>query len=121
MAGDEVEVAQNEIRDNNSFGIAVLGLDMVFGAGSTYDVDPTPERCWIHTNSMSNNGARPEGIIKALGFSGADLLWDLSGDDNSWDQPGASMMPNMLPRKGWPDIVRRANWRLWHLLMKIVG
>ncbi len=121
MAGDEVEVTQNEIRDNNTFGVAVLGLDMVFGAGSAYDVEPTPERCWIHANNMSNNGTRPEGMIKALGFKGADLLWDLSGYDNSWDQPDATMMPNTLPRKSWPDVVRRANWRMWHVLMKIAG
>lgn len=121
MAGDEVEVTQNEIRDNNTFGVAVLGLDMVFGAGSTYDVDPTPERCWIHTNNMSRNGMRPEGITKELGFSGADLLWDLSGYDNSWDQPRATKMPNILPLKNWPDVVRRANWRMWHMLMKIAG
>jgi parallel beta-helix repeat protein len=121
MAGDEVEVTQNEIRDNDSFGVAVLGLDVVFGAGSTYDVDPTPERCWIHMNNLSNNGARPEGMIKDLGFKGADLLWDLSGYDNSWDQPGATKMPNTLPGKSWPDLVRRANWRMWHLLVKIAG
>ncbi len=121
LAGDEVEVTQNEIRGNNSFGVAVLGLDMVFGSGSKYDVDPTPERCWVHANNMTNNGAQPEGIIKELGFNGADLLWDLSGYDNSWDQPGATKMPNTLPNKSWPDLVRRANWRMWHLLVKIAG
>ncbi|NUO83614.1 right-handed parallel beta-helix repeat-containing protein [candidate division KSB1 bacterium] len=121
MAGDEVEVTQNEIRGNQSFGVAVLGLDMVFGGGSTYDVEPTPERCWIHANAMSSNGARPEGLIKELGFSGADLLWDLSGYDNSWHQPGATKMPNFLPNKSWPDLVRRVNWRMWHLLMKMAG
>lgn len=121
MAGDEVEVTANEIRDNNSFGVAVLGLDMVFGAGSQYDVEPTPERCWIHANTMARNGAKPEGMIKELGFSGADLLWDLSGYDNSWDQAGATKMPNTLPSKSWPAILRRANWRMWQVIVKLAG
>jgi hypothetical protein len=121
LAADEVEVTGNEIRDNNSFGVAVLGLDLVYGAGTAYDVEPTPERCWIHDNEMSNNGTQPAGIIKELGFDGADLVWDLSGYDNSWHQPGVSKMPTILPNKSWPDIVRRANWRLWKLLVKLMS
>jgi len=41
LAADEVEVAQNDLRDNHSFGVAVLGLDIVFGSNATYDVDPS--------------------------------------------------------------------------------
>jgi parallel beta-helix repeat protein len=121
LAADEVEVTNNEIRGNNSFGVAVLGLDMVFGAGSKYDVDPIPERCWIHGNQMSGNGAQPAGILNEMGFAGKDLLWDLRGYDNSWHQPGASKLPALLPNKRWPDLARRANWRLWKLLMKLMS
>jgi hypothetical protein len=56
-----------------------------------------------------------------MGFAGKDLLWDLRGDDNSWHQPGASKLPALLPNKSWPDLARRANWRLWKLLMKVMG
>ncbi|MGH7494003.1 MAG: parallel beta-helix domain-containing protein [bacterium] len=121
LAADEVEVAHNEIRDNQSLGVAVLGLDLLFSAGTRYDVDPIPERCWIHSNTMNNNGNQPAGIIKEMGYAGADLLWDLSGYDNSWHQPGASKMPALLPNNSWPELVRRANWRLWKVLMKLVG
>jgi len=120
LAADEVEVTQNEIRGNQSVGVAVLGLDILFGQGSTYDVEPTPERCWIHDNQLSGNGAQPAGILKEVGMSGKDLLWDLSGYDNNWHQPGAAKLPNLLPNKSWPDFARRANWRLWKVLAKLI-
>ncbi|MEE8522825.1 MAG: hypothetical protein V3T72_02750, partial [Thermoanaerobaculia bacterium] len=119
--GDEVEVAGNEIRGNNSFGVAVVGLDSQFGAGSTYDLDPVSERCWIHDNVMADNGGQPAAIITAAGYDGADLLWDLSGGGNSWDQPGASRLPPGLPGSDWSGLRRRANDRLWRLLAMVGG
>ena len=121
MAADDVEVTGNEIRGNDSFGVAVVGLDSHFGAGSSYDVDPTPERCWIHDNVMEGNGGAPAPAILEAGYDGADLLWDLSGDSNSWDQPGASRLPFALPGKEWSGLRRRANDRLWRLLAKVMG
>ncbi len=121
LAADEVEATGNEIRDNRSFGLAVIGLDMVFGPGARYDVDPIPERNWFHGNRYENNGFAPQGMIEELGFKGKDIIWDLSGYDNSWDEPGASSMPAVLPKKSWPDLVRRANWRFWRLLMRLMG
>jgi len=52
MAADEVEVARNEIRGNKTSGIGLVGLDIVFGEGSAYDVDPFPDKNWIHDNKM---------------------------------------------------------------------
>ena len=121
LAADDVEVTGNEIRGNNSFGVAVVGLDSQFGEGSEYDVDPTPERCWIHDNVMADNGGAPDPIITDAGYHGADLLWDLSGYDNSWDQPGASRLPYALPGKEWSGLRRRANDRLWRLLAALTG
>ncbi len=121
LAGDDVEVAGNEIRGNNSFGVAVVGLDSQFGKGSTYDLDPVSERCWIHDNVMVDNGGNPSEIITAAGYDGADLLWDLSGAGNSWDQPGASRLPPGLPGSEWSGIRRRANDRLWRLLAMVGG
>ncbi len=119
LAGDDVEVTGNEIRGNDSFGVALVGLDSQFGAGSQYDVDPTPERCWIHDNVMKGNGGAPAQTILDAGYDGADLLWDLSGDTNSWDQPGASRLPYALPGKQWSGLRRRANDRLWRLLAAV--
>ena len=121
IAGDEVEVTGNEIRGNRSFGVAIANLDNYYGAESSYDVDPDPEGCWIHDNSMSDNGGDPDEAIAAAGYGGADLLWDLSGHDNSWDQPGASRLPYSLPGKAWSPLRRRANGRLWRLLAMIWG
>ena len=80
-----------------------------------------PERCWIHDNAMSDNGGAPAEIVTDAGFDGADLLWDLAGYDNSWDQPGASSLPYALPGKGWSGLRRRANDRLWRLLAALTG
>lgn len=121
LGGDDVEVAGNEIRGNNSFGVAVAGLDSFFGPGSTYDVDPDPERCWIHDNTMEANGGDPHPVVTEAGYGGADLLWDLAGAENSWRQPGASRLPYALPDKDWSRLRRRANLRLWRLLAAVLG
>ena len=119
MAADEVEVTQNEIQNNNSYGVAIVGLDIDSKEPTSYDVNPVPQSCWVHENTMKNNGLDPDPSVLKLGLPGADLLWDLSGYDNSWDQPSARSMPPILPNKSWPDILRRANWRLWKILSSI--
>ena len=116
MAADEVEVTDNEITGNNSYGIGVVSLEMVLEAEDGFDVDPVPERCWIHDNIYDANGTNPHLSLVELGFPGADLLWDLSGHGNSWDEPDAVAMPPILPGKAWSPIARRANWRLWKIL-----
>ena len=121
LAGDDVEVTGNEIRGNDSFGVAVVGLDSHFGAGSVYDLDPHPERCFIHGNAMASNGGKAAAVVTDAGYDGADLLWDLSGADNSWDQPGASRLPYFLPGSDWSPLRRRANGRLWRLLASFGG
>ncbi len=119
MGADEVEVAQNEIQGNNSYGVAIVSLDVDNQEPTSYDVDPVPQSCWVHENTMKNNGLDPDPSVLKLGLPGADLLWDLSGYDNSWDQPNVRSMPPILPNKSWPDILRRANWRLWKVLSSI--
>ena len=121
MAGDSVEVTGNEIVNNNSFGVGLIGLDLLFGQGNTYDVDPIPESCWIHDNEYANNGTNAAGIVVESGFQGSDLLWDVTGYDNSWHEPGASKLPPMLPGKDWSGLSRLANWRLWRFLTRILG
>ncbi len=121
LAADEVEVTENEVRDNQSVGVAVLGLDLVYGPGTRYDVDPTPDGCWIHDNRFRNNGYAPAGLVRDLGFEGRDLLWDLSGARNSWEEPEATRLPRWLPGKDWSELRRRANARLWRVLAKLAG
>jgi parallel beta-helix repeat protein len=107
MAADRTEVAFNEIRDNDSFGVAVVSLKRAFPEGASFDVGPTPEGNWIHDNTLEGNGRNPAPAIRAAG-GGADLLWDGSGADNRWEQPGAKSVPLLLPSKGWPDLLARA-------------
>lgn len=122
LAGDDVEVAENEIRGNHSFGVGVASLQMLLGgeAGS-FDLDPYPENCWIHHNTMVDNGLQPDAFVTEAGFPGADLLWDLTGQGNHWHQPGASSLPATLPDRDWSDLRRRANYRLWRLLASVLG
>ena len=121
MAGDEVEVTENKIVNNNSFGVGLIGLDLLFGAGNSYDVDPIPQACWIHNNSYQNNGSDPAGIVVESGFDGADLLWDVTGYDNSWKEPKATKLPPPLPDRDWSKLSRLANWRIWRFLTRVLG
>ena len=121
MAGDEVEITQNKIINNNSFGVGLVGLDLLFGKGNKYDVDPIPQACWIHQNTYKNNGNNPDGIVVESGFQGADLLWDVTGYDNSWHEPEASKLPPLLPDKDWNRFYRFVNWRVWRLITGMVG
>ena len=121
MAGDEVEVTKNTIINNDSFGIGLIGLDLLFGTENNYDVDPIPQACWIHNNSYENNGSNPAGIVVDSGFDGADLLWDVTGYDNSWDEAEATKLPPILPEKDWTNLSRLANWRLWRFLTRVLG
>jgi cytochrome c peroxidase len=119
LGADDTEITGNDIRDHRSFGIAVSSLYTFLGQKS-YDVDPIPERNWIHGNTLVNNGYDPAPAVKEAGFTGADLLWDLSGQDNSWSQPGATRLPYALPDRGWSELRRRANRRLWQIASKIL-
>ena len=122
LAGDAVEVTDNEIRGNNSFGVGIASLQMLLGGeASSFDLDPYPENCWVHGNTMVDNGLAPDAFVTDAGFPGADLLWDLTGQGNHWHQPGASSLPATLPDKDWSALRRTVNYRLWRLLSSWVG
>lgn len=121
LGADEVEVTGNQIEENNSFGIALIHLNMVYGNGTNYDVDPVPENNWIHGNHFANNGKSPDGIIKDAGYDGRDLLWDLSGSGNFWDEPTATKLPPTLPSKNWSGFREQLTVRFWKLLGMIAG
>ncbi len=118
LAGDEVEIAHNEIRDNHSFGIGVASLNTLLGAAE-FDIDPYSDRVWVHSNQYRGNGTAPDAFVVDAGFSGKDLLWDLTGSGNRWDDPEASRLPYALPGSGWSTIQRKANSRLWRLLASL--
>jgi parallel beta-helix repeat protein len=121
MAADGTEVAGNEIRGNDSFGIAVVGLGAAFPGATSFDVGAVPEGTWIHDNRLADNGRNPAPAIRALGAVNADLLWDGSGWDNAWRQPGARAFPPWLPERTWPAFLRRAWSRAFSLLRDLGG
>jgi cytochrome c peroxidase len=121
LAGDDVEVRGNEIVGNDSFGIAITSLEALFGPGNRYDLDPWPDGNRIEGNVLRDNGRKPAQSVIEAGFHGADLLWDLTGERNIWQQPGASRLPYALPAPEWSPWRERLNGRLWRLLARMVS
>jgi len=113
LAADEVEVTQNKIVDNKSVGIAMIGLASLYDEETLFDVEPTPEGNRIYENTIARNGLDPDAKVYEAGFDGADLVWDLSGSDNSFDEPEATKLPYTLPQSNWSDLRRRLNYRVW--------
>ena len=110
MAADNNEVTANEIRGNDCYGVAVFSLDVAFPEGTSFDVGPVPENNWIHGNTFSDNGRKPAGALQRAGIKGADLVWDLSGWSNRWQESNATHSTPLLSAS-WPGFVRRAYWR----------
>jgi cytochrome c peroxidase len=117
MAADNTEVTGNEIRNNDCYGVAVFGLEVAFEKGTAFDVGPIPENNWIHGNTYSDNGHNPAGAIKRAGINGADLVWDLSGASNRWQETNATSSTPLLDGR-WPALARRAYWRAIMLAQK---
>jgi cytochrome c peroxidase len=117
MAADNTVVTANEIIGNDSYGIAVSSLETNFPKGTRFDVGTTPENNWIHDNTFERNGGKPAPAITKLGLKGADLLWDLSGSSNRWDEKDATKSTPVLDAS-WPELARRAYWRVLQLAVK---
>jgi parallel beta-helix repeat protein len=115
MAADNTEVTGNEIRGNDCYGVAVFSLELAFEKGTAFDVGPVPENNWIHDNTYSDNGRNPAGALKRAGIKGADLVWDLSGSSNRWQEANATSSTPLLSAK-WPGFARRAYWRTLQFL-----
>ncbi len=106
LAADDTEVTENEIRDNHSFGVAVLGLDSLFPGQGPFDVGAFPDRTRVYANQYSGNGGKADKALIAAGLKGADLLWDVSGATNVWNEPGATTAVPVLDER-WPVFARR--------------
>jgi parallel beta-helix repeat protein len=112
MAADRTEVTRNEIRGNNSFGLALFDLMTAFPGSRKFDVGYVPEDNRIYGNTFADNGKNPAKDIRDFGGDGLDLLWDGNGWSNVWNQPGAKSFPRILPGSGWPGFARRAYSRI---------
>ncbi|MBS1788080.1 MAG: right-handed parallel beta-helix repeat-containing protein [Acidobacteria bacterium] len=116
MAADRTEVTANEIRANDSFGLAVVGLAVAFPKGRTFDVGSIPESNRIFGNTFADNGRNPAGLIKDIGAKNCDIFWDGSGWNNSFEQSGVKSFPAILPSDNWPNPLRRAFTRGFTLI-----
>jgi parallel beta-helix repeat protein len=118
MTADNTEVFNNVIRGNATAGVGLTSLYQLFTRDTVFDVGPLPENNWIHDNTYENNGYDPQGDVAALGIPGADILWTGEGWTNSFDEPGATSFPPVLPGRNWPDPARRALWRFYDVLIE---
>ncbi|NJK31465.1 MAG: hypothetical protein HC927_03045 [Deltaproteobacteria bacterium] len=83
MSIDEVEVSANDLRDNDSAGLAIvsfLTVELLDPPEREPDpeYDPYPEHYWVHDNTFANNGMMPDVLFSVFGFSEslADIMWD---------------------------------------------
>jgi len=117
MAADNNEVTGNEIRGNDCYGVAIFSLEVAFPKGTAFDVGPIPENNWIHDNTYSDNGHNPAGALQRAGIKGADVVWDLSGWSNRWQESNATHSTPILSAS-WPGFARRAYWRALQLMQE---
>ncbi|MBP6608086.1 MAG: right-handed parallel beta-helix repeat-containing protein [Deltaproteobacteria bacterium] len=90
MAADNTVVEKNEIYDNSSTGVALIGLQLFFTDPTKLDVEPNSDRARITGNTYRGNGKAPDPAyvngapVKLLG---ADVMWDSTGQGNCIDEP----------------------------------
>ena len=111
LAADDTEVTENEIRDNNSFGVAVFGLESLFPGRGPFDVGAFSDRTRVHANTYSGNGGKVDKALTTAGLKGADLVWDVTGGSNVWNESGATAAVPILDER-WPAFLRRAMFQV---------
>lgn len=89
MAADRTEVTENWLADNDSYGIAVVGLTSArLPSGHKLDVEPNSDQTLVEANRYEGNGRKPHPIfLLATRTPGGDLFWDGSGAGNRWREP----------------------------------
>jgi len=122
LAGaDGVEVYNNTIRNNKTTGIALFSLTAAFDP-TELDVGPNPENNYIHDNIYENNGYDPDAFVKDMGIPTGDILWDVSGYGNTFDEPTAEgNFPPLMPTSGWPAPFQRVYFRVMNFVISAVG
>ena len=122
IGSDGNTVTSNVIRDNKTAGVAVFSLT---GSGAfnenELDVGPLSEGNHIYGNIYESNGYDPDPIVAELGIPSGDILWDMTGTNNRFDESGATSFPPLLPSDSWPEPVRNAYGNLLGVLVGLLG
>ena len=119
---DNNEVSGNTITGNKTAGLAIFSLT---GTGAfnenELDVGPLAEGNYAHGNTYSNNATDPDPVVAELGIPAGDILWDTTGGNNRFDEPGATSFPPLLPGDGWPGFLRTAYGNIFRVLTGLLG
>ena len=118
LGADDVEIYNNNLKNNNTVGLAVFSAAPFF---DNLDIDPNPERLHAHGNTYSANGSAPDKLVVELGLYGADVLWDASNWSPRFDDEIKGAFPPALPATGWPVVFRRAYWQLLNFVINTLG
>ncbi len=91
MGADNTVVEKNDIADNGSTGVAIIGLSLYFTDPTKLDVEPNTDRARITGNTYRNNGKSPDPAYvngaPPVKLMGADIMWDSTGQGNCIDEP----------------------------------
>jgi parallel beta-helix repeat protein len=101
-AADNTEVTKNEVRGHGSYGIAMYALTDVFPPDRKLNVEPNPDRNFVHDNLLSDNGGKVSKRLGSLGATGGDLFWSGKGVGNGWSEATDKTFPEKLP--GWGGV-----------------
>ena len=120
IGSDEVEVMNNDISGNKTVGVTVMHSSITIDE-SSINVPSTPENVYVHSNNFDNNGYDPDPSIKDLGLPGADIIWDVSGENVRFDETGASSFPPVLPSGGLPKFFYNVYWNGLQMVIRLLG
>lgn len=121
FGSDNIEVFDNEFRDNKTTGTALFSLTTTFSADEL-DVTPNPENNHLYNNQYENNGYDPDPFVRSLGIPTGDILWDGNGWGNRFDEPHAQGgFPPWLPSSSTPEPVAKVFYKLLQGLLSVVG
>ncbi|MFN7015728.1 MAG: parallel beta-helix domain-containing protein, partial [Fimbriimonadales bacterium] len=97
LAADNTDVYENEIVNNGTFGVMVISLRQIFPEPTPLDVEPYPDGNRIYNNILRDNAKAPDERLRRFGVPAVDLLWDMTGKGNQWNQPDGTRFPPRLP------------------------
>lgn len=81
LAMDQVECHNNQIKNNQTTGLAVISFHLTQKEITDKDYDAYPEGIYIHDNTFADNGNKPDGQLglllgSALGKPLPDIIYD---------------------------------------------